>query len=131
MKRLSLLLLTPFLAMAFLFSMSTETVWSASESDLGIPFYPGSKPDPAYTSMDSSRGGITTQNAHLITTDAFDRVVEFYGAKLGKLSTGKGPGGTRQALWKDVSPDKKVRRTVTITGGSAGTKITITKITKG
>lgn len=131
MKRLTLLALTLVLATAFLFSLPAKAVWSASEGDLGIPFYPGSKPDPTHQSMDSSRSGIAVQNAHLITTDAFDKVVEFYKAKLGKLSTGNGPGGTKQALWKEVSADKKVRRTVTITGSQGGTKITITKITKG
>src|SRR3972149_11227277 len=68
-----------------------------SEKDLGLPIYPGTKPDPKYPSLDKPQ----LKNIHLLTSDPFDKVVEWYRQKLGRFRVTKTPNRGNHALWRE------------------------------
>jgi hypothetical protein len=59
-----------------------------SEADLGVPFYPGSKPGDG-SSMRVVSGGSSTVQVGLHSDDAPDKVAAFYRDKLKAMSAGK------------------------------------------
>lgn len=61
-------------------SMTMETSASVSESELGMPFYPGSEGTNQDSKLDLN--GKKTLSSVRITTDSPDKVLEFYKSKM-------------------------------------------------
>ena len=99
-------------------------VYAAGDPDLGLPIYPGAKQDPSSPPINAPH----MKNAHLLTPDPFQKVLDWYTQKLGKFRVDPQKKGT-QALWNKKSPDGVVM-TVTVTTINAlpgQTKIVMTR----
>ncbi|GAA5179507.1 hypothetical protein GCM10025771_21710 [Niveibacterium umoris] len=77
-----------------------------TEADLGLPFYPGTKPaEGAANRMTNDQGVAMTLN--LVTKDALDKVVAFYDPQIKKAAAGKQlveSSGPTEHMWM-VAPD--------------------------
>jgi hypothetical protein len=91
----------------------------------GVPFYPGSRQIPNYTSVKADKNPQSFQNINLATSDGFKRVLNFYQEKLGKFSISKSQSVTKSAMWNESTP--KGYRIVTLLETEEGTLITITR----
>ncbi|HWA83985.1 MAG TPA: hypothetical protein VG820_11145 [Fimbriimonadaceae bacterium] len=60
---------------------------AVTEADLGLPFYPGSRPVPKMSSVMETSKNVTVQSART-TKDDFKKVAEFYYKKLLKAHRG-------------------------------------------
>jgi hypothetical protein len=97
---------------------------AAGDMDIGLPMYPGAKQDPANPPVNAPH----MKNLHLLTSDPFQKVLDWYTQKLGKFTVDPQKGGT-QALWDKKTPDGVVM-TVTVTNikvPPGQTKIVMTK----
>lgn len=95
-----------------------------SEAELGVPFYPGSKPVED-GSMDAITPGMTMMMQGLQTSDALEKVVAFYTEKLGPPSA-SGPGFTGETMtgWDHTHPNG-ASQSVMISGGKDKEPVTI------
>jgi hypothetical protein len=72
---------------------------SVSESDLGVPFYPGSVEAPGGMSSNTDKGSVV--QSIRTTSDDATKVMDFYTQKIGKPETTFNSNGSAMATWKD------------------------------
>lgn len=79
-----------------------ESKATAAVGDLGLgfPIYPGATQDPEYPPINEPQ----IKNLHVLTSDPFDKVVEWYSQKLGPFDIDNQKEGS-QALWNKETPD--------------------------
>lgn len=73
---------------------------AVGDQDLGLPVYPGATQDPEYPPINAPH----LKNLHILTSDPFDKVVEWYSQKLGPFDIDKQQKGS-QAMWNKETPD--------------------------
>ena len=108
-----------------LFHLSNGCVCAADHLDIGLPMYPGAKVNPASPPINAPH----MKNLHILSSDPFQKVLDWYTQKLGKFMIDPQKGGT-QALWSKETKDGVVM-TVTISNISAPAgqvEITMTKM---
>jgi hypothetical protein len=105
-----------------------------SESDLGLPFYPGSKPNEG-GGMRVASGDSVSLQVGLHSDDAPDKVAAFYRDKLKAMADGKqlidmpgGPDGASLSLMDDKA---KSSLQVHVSKAEKGSDIAITSIRQG
>lgn len=106
------------------FMIGKGSVHAAGYQDMGLPIYPGAKQDPANPPINAPH----MKNLHILSSDPFEKVLDWYSQKLGKFTTDPQKGGI-QALWSKKNNDGVVM-TVTISNINSPpgqTKITMTK----
>lgn len=106
-----------------------------TEAELGLPFYPGAKPNEGATMRVATADGVSMQMA-MQSDDAPDKVAAFYREKLKAMSEGKqyfemagaGDGGASLS----VSDDKaKSTLQVHVSKGEKGSDIAIVSVRPG
>jgi hypothetical protein len=80
----------------------TESKATAAVGDqgLGLPLYPGATQDPEYPPVNAPH----IKNLHILTSDPFETVVEWYSQKLGPFDIDKQQKGS-QAMWNKETQD--------------------------
>ena len=73
---------------------------AVGDQGLGLPLYPGATQDPEYPPINAPH----MKNLHILTSDPFDKVVEWYSQKLGPFDIDKQQGGS-QAMWNKETQD--------------------------
>ena len=73
---------------------------AVGDQGLGLPLYPGATQDPEYPPINAPH----IKNLHILTSDPFDKVVEWYSQKLGPFDIDKQKGGS-QAMWNKKTQD--------------------------